>query len=72
MRMLVFGGRDFRDRSLLYRVLDELDARRMISCIIEGRRLELTRRPENGPKTAESQSSPTLQTGTTSRGLARW
>ncbi|MGJ4952987.1 DUF2493 domain-containing protein [Bradyrhizobium sp. SZCCHNR1093] len=36
MRVLVYGGRDFVDRRWLYRVLDELDARSTISCIIEG------------------------------------
>ncbi|SHH07153.1 DUF2493 domain-containing protein [Bradyrhizobium erythrophlei] len=36
MRVLVFGGRNFRDRRWLYRVLDAQDARSMISCIIEG------------------------------------
>ncbi|HTO62810.1 MAG TPA: SLOG family protein [Bradyrhizobium sp.] len=36
MRVLVYGGRNFDDRRWLFRVLDELDARSMISCIIEG------------------------------------
>jgi hypothetical protein len=35
-RVLVFGGRDYDDRRTLYRVLDDVHARRKITCIIEG------------------------------------
>jgi hypothetical protein len=35
-RVLVFGGRDYGDRRTLYRVLDDVHARRKITCIIEG------------------------------------
>lgn len=36
IRVLVFGGRDFRDRRWLYRVLDAFHARLPILMIIEG------------------------------------
>jgi hypothetical protein len=36
MRVLVFGGRDYRDRRRLYDVLDSLHARSPITVIIEG------------------------------------
>lgn len=36
MRVLVFGSRYFRDRRLLYRVLDAAHERRPIAVIIEG------------------------------------
>lgn len=36
MRVLVFGGRDYRDKVTLYRVLDAVHERKKISCIIEG------------------------------------
>ncbi len=35
-RVVVFGGRDFKDRRWLYAVLDAIHARRTITCIIEG------------------------------------
>ncbi|MCS3449808.1 hypothetical protein M2222_001371 [Bradyrhizobium elkanii] len=35
-RVVVFGGRDYRDERTLYRVLDAVHARRKITCIIEG------------------------------------
>ncbi|MGY3482264.1 hypothetical protein ACVW1C_000147 [Bradyrhizobium sp. USDA 4011] len=35
-RVVVFGGRDYRDKSTLYRVLDAVHERSKISCIVEG------------------------------------
>jgi hypothetical protein len=35
-RVLVFGGRKFADRKMLYRALDVVHARRKITCIVEG------------------------------------
>lgn len=36
MRVLVCGGRDFKKKSLIYRILDELSKEHDIECIIEG------------------------------------
>jgi hypothetical protein len=36
MRVLVCGGRDFVDSALLYGVLDELNRKKTIICVIEG------------------------------------
>lgn len=36
IRLLVFGGRDFRDKALLWRRLDEIDLALCIDLIIEG------------------------------------
>jgi hypothetical protein len=35
-RVLLFGGRNYDDRRTLYRTLDDVHARRKITCIIEG------------------------------------
>ena len=35
-RVVVFGGRNFRDIKLLHDVLDAVHGRRKIACIIEG------------------------------------
>ncbi|WP_396604931.1 SLOG family protein [Bradyrhizobium sp. YCK136] len=35
-RVVVFGGRDYDDKPMLYRVLDAVHARRKITCVIEG------------------------------------
>jgi hypothetical protein len=35
-RVLVFGGRDYANRTALYRALDAVHARRKITCIVEG------------------------------------
>lgn len=34
--VLVFGGRDYADKAALYRTLDDIHARRTITCIVEG------------------------------------
>jgi len=39
-RVVVFGGRNFRDIRLLHDVLDAVHGRRKITCIIEGKRRE--------------------------------
>ncbi len=36
VRLLVFGGRDFRDRAWLYRELDDVDAEVGVALLIEG------------------------------------
>ena len=36
LRTLVFGGREFRNRSMLYRVLDDIHQKRGIAAVIHG------------------------------------
>lgn len=36
MRVVVFGGRNYRDRQHLFKVLDQIDQDECIECIIEG------------------------------------
>lgn len=36
MRVIVCGGRNFQDVALLWRTLDEISERQIISCIIDG------------------------------------
>lgn len=36
MRVLVYGGRDYKDEATLIRVLDGLHVERQITCVIEG------------------------------------
>lgn len=36
LRILVCGGRDYRDQEAVYRALDAVHAKRVVSCIIAG------------------------------------
>ncbi|PDS97685.1 hypothetical protein CO659_12860 [Rhizobium sp. S9] len=47
MRLVVTGGRDYRDTASIFAALDELHARRPISVLIEGEADGLDRRAAN-------------------------